>query len=164
MIDEYRPIPLTRDQFAKVSPHRFDDINRFKWHALWSPGTNSFYARRTVCFNGRPQKVYMHRFILGLEHGDKRMGDHRDHDTLNNTDENLRIATVTQQNRNRRPPKHNTSGFVGTVWLPVIRLWQARIYVDGRCKYLGCRETAEAAYRELYVPAALEHHGEFACL
>ena len=40
--------------------------------------------------------------------------------------------------------------------------YRARIGVGGKMVTLGVRKTAEAAHRELYVPAALKLHGEFA--
>jgi hypothetical protein len=160
-LKEYRLIPLTQEQFAKVSLRRFEELNRFKWYSWWSPITQSFYAKRNSRESGFHRTVQMHRQILGLEHGDKRTGDHRDHDTLNNVDDNLRIATRVENNCNSRMRRSNRSGYKGVCRNH--KLWSASIQIDGKLMYLGSRATAAQAYFELYIPAALEHHGEFAC-
>jgi hypothetical protein len=161
---EYRLIPLTQGQFAKVSPHRFEDLSRFKWQAMWIPRSRSFYAVRSIWDGKRNYQILLHRSILGLGFGDKREGDHIDHDTLNDTDDNLRIATRAQQCHNQRKRTSNTSGYTGVYWVARRNCWHAQIKVNGHNKFLGRRTTAEAAYYELYIPAALKHHGEFACL
>jgi hypothetical protein len=167
---DYRLIPLTQGQFAKVSPHRFEEINRHKWQATRGghDGAN-FYAVRFIYLgkvNGKYKyrTMSMHRQILGLEHGDPREGDHFNHDTLDNTDENLRIATRRQNACNGRTRADNKSGYKGVCWVKSKNLWMATISLNGKNKYLGLRKSAEQAYRELYMPAAIEHYGEFACL
>src|SRR5208337_4769038 len=101
----YRLIPLTQGQFAKVSPHRFEELSRFKWCSHWNPHTESFYAKRSVVINGKQNTMFMHRVILGLSYDDPRRGDHRNQDTLDNQDENLRIATNSQNASNSRMKK-----------------------------------------------------------
>src|ERR1700677_3634569 len=127
---DYREIPLTQGQIARVSPHRFEDFSRFKWYAWWSPITKSFYAKRNLRDNGHHRTVQMHRAILGLDFGDKRLGDHRDHDTLNNVDENLRIATRLENNCNSRMRTRNKSGYKGVC--PNGNHWMAHIQIDGQ--------------------------------
>ena len=161
--EDYRLIPLTQGQFAKVSLRCYEDVVRFKWHAYWSPGTRSFYARRTVnyfaCGRRTADMVLMHRYILGLEKGDGRSGDHENHDTLDNRDSNLRIASPTEQSRNRRIPKNNTSGFKGVQRYP--DGWRFRIFADGKrfCSKAYATPTDAFTARCAMLVAA---HGEFA--
>lgn len=166
--EEYREIPLTDWQIAKVDLCCFAEISAHAWQAQWNANSRSFYAVRCGLVYGVRRTIYMHRQILGLEYGDKRTGDHVFHDTLDNrlfVNElpNLRIANRVQQQQNQRKRRSNTSGYKG------VSLFKAGIYVamiraNGRQINLGYRKTAEAAWRELYVPAALEYHGEFACI
>lgn len=110
----YREIQLTQGQVALVSEHRFEELNSFKWYARWDPAMMSFYAERAISKGkGRQSKLHMHRVILGLAHGDKRHGDHKNHDTLDNRDENLRIATRSENLCNRGACINNRSGFKG---------------------------------------------------
>lgn len=161
---DYIEIPLTHGLTTKVSPHRFEHLNQWTWQALWSKNAQSFYAVRRVRVNGKSQQISMHRYILGLEYSDPRQGDHiKTGDTLNNTDENLRIATRSQQQQNRRTQRNNKSGYKG-VFEFYSGHFAAAIWVNRKKIHLGYRKSAKAAYEELYVPAALKYHGEFANL
>ena len=112
-------IPLSQKQFAKVSDERYNHLMQWKWHAQWNKKTQSYYACRNQNMNpnGKPWKnrqIRMSRQILGLEYGDPRQGEHRNGDTLDNQDHNLRIATNSQNAMNRkRIMANNTSGFKG---------------------------------------------------
>lgn len=73
---------------------------------------------------------------------------------------NLRLATCSENGRNRRKSVRNTSGHKGVSRVSRNGKWQAQICTNGQPKYLGtftCREKAAEAYAK----AALEFHGEF---
>lgn len=94
-----------------------------------------------------------------LPPGDPRTGDHINHDSLNNSRKNLRVADRSQQQHNKRRPRNNTTGFKGVYkasWGYV-----AQLQYRGNNMYLGSRKTAEEA-AELYAVAAEKYHGEFA--
>lgn len=157
-------IVLDKGQVTKVSDHRLERLNQFRWRAKWNPHTFSFYAVRTEHLGGdKCRTVYLHREILDLVHGDGIKGDHVDGDSLNNLDENLRIANNSQNDRNRGPQSNNTSGLKGVFWCERRGVWVAQICVDGRRIQLGAYSTAEDAARA-YNAAALRHFGEFAWL
>jgi hypothetical protein len=157
-------IKLTKNQFALVSDHRFEELSQFKWQATWNSRGQRFYATRTTPIDpitGKRRTIQMHRQILGLLPGDKRDGDHiKPKQTLNNQDSNLRIATHKQNIANQRKSSNNTSGFKGTTLLPRGNC-RAQMMVDGKKKYLGIRPTCAEAHK-LYVAAAKQLHGEFA--
>lgn len=159
-------IPLNHGLFAKVSARHYERLMQWKWTARWNPHTRSFYAYRRTRVSEGPKHglVAMSRFILGLEFGDKRQADHKNHDTLDNTDGNLRIATVSQNLGNCRKPRTNTSGFKGAseCWIKGKFMgYQAKIRFQGRQMHLGVYPTKELAH-EAYCKKALELHGEFA--
>lgn len=155
----YRLIPLSRGQWASVDTADYEQISRHKWCAAWDPTTRGFRAMRRVRGVG---SIYMHREILGLAHGDPRKGDHKDPGrTLINQRYNLRLASHAENVRNQRKRIASRSGFKGVTLRPN-GMFQARIRFDGKLFCLGDRSTAEAAHRELYVPAARRLHGEFA--
>jgi hypothetical protein len=160
----YREIKLTQGQVALVSPHRYEEINSFKWYAFWNKLGNCFYAARVVKYSdGKRRIMFMHRQIKGLQDGDPREADHEDHlRTLDNTDDNLRIVDKWQQAQHRRKRRDNTSGYKG-VQLCNGGRWRATITVRGRRIHLGYFSTAKAAYAA-YCQAAMEYHGEYACL
>jgi hypothetical protein len=59
--------------------------------------------------------------------------------------ENCRWATYSQQIRNQRLRKNNTSGYKGISHVKDWNRWQAVIGIDGRAKHLGYFKTIEEA-------------------
>ncbi len=158
----YREIPLTKGQVAKVSPHRFDELNSISWHARWSPNTKSWYAAKSLKTKDGHRSFLMSRRILGLLPGDKRLADHINGDSLDNRDENLRITDASESCANRRPLfKNNTSGYKGVNWHKINKKWQAVIAYRKVRYHLGWYEYAFQA-AEAYRVAAKAVHGEFA--
>src|SRR6185369_7423148 len=98
----YVEICLTKGQVAHVDLEDAALIEQFKWSAMWNQYTNSYYAYRQIRRNGKPTSQYMHRFLMKLDHGDKRQVDHINHDTLNNRRSNLRIVTQSENALNRK--------------------------------------------------------------
>jgi hypothetical protein len=158
----YKEIPLSKGQVALVDPDRFDELNSVKWHAQWNKSTNSFYAVRRPCVNGKWVQIMMHRVILGLEKGDRRRGDHIEPSrTLDNRIYNLRIATPAENVWNSRISIRNTSGFKGVSLTKRLGLWRATIIFNGVYKSLGHYHTPEEAF-VARCEATKKYHGEFA--
>jgi len=86
--------------------------------------------------------------------------DHRDGDPSNNRWDNLRRATVSQNNANRRLHRNNKCGFKGVVRNQWGRFC-ASIYKNGRRRHLGMHATPQAAHAA-YIAAARKLFGEFA--
>lgn len=105
-----------------------------------------------------------HRLAWLYVHGKMPVGDldHIDGDGGNNAISNLRIATRSQNNANkRREDKRNRSGFKGVSWNAACGRWQAHIKVNRKSKYLGLFDTPEEAHLA-YCAAAKAAFGEFA--
>ena len=87
--------------------------------------------------------------------------DHKDHDTLNNRRENLRIATHAQNLWNTKILANNTSGFKGVSFFKPRGTWRSRIMLNGKQNLIGYFDSPEEA-GAAYVEAAKRLHGEFA--
>lgn len=160
--EEFVLVPLTQGQFAKVNPWRIDEVARYKWYAKWSKDTCSFYAyRKGYPGGGKVIMVAMHRSLLGLTHGDQRQGDHRNCDTLDNRDDNLRVASQVQNSGNQRLRKSNTSGYKGVSWDGRCRKWVAMTRFEGKKVNLGRFSNPEDAHHA-YCSAIRANLGEFA--
>jgi len=87
------------------------------------------------------------------------MIDHRDGDPSNNRWTNLRRATGSQNNANRRLPRNNACRLKGVSRHR--RRWRATIRKNGRRHHLGIFRMPQAAHAA-YVKAARKLFGEFA--
>lgn len=128
----------------KVSNEDFEYLNQFDWY---SHSNKYFYRNDKHTYeykNGNffPKRVTMHREVLERKLGTtlpKHLRpDHRDLDTLNNTRENLRPATVSQNNANCRPRNGRMYKGVYSYELPSGTFgYRARIKNNGKLMSLG---------------------------
>lgn len=94
------------------------------------------------------RKTYMsHRIVWLLAYGEWPLSDidHIDGNGLNNKIDNLRAVSKTENQRNRKLGKNNTSGHAGVSYNKKIGRWLAFIGLSGRTKNLGHYEDFESA-------------------
>lgn len=102
--------------------------------------------------------TWLHREICPVPEGF--CVDHINGDPMDNRRSNLRQASTSQNQANRKPTRKGTSVFKGVSRLPSGK-WQAQIRKDGVNKYLGSySEELDAA--RAYDWAALAEFGEYA--
>src|SRR3954468_19662775 len=94
------------DQIALVLVDDADhaDLTQHRW-SLSDRG----YAIRGIKTKHGTEKVYMHRWILGLERGDGLQADHINGHKLDNRRENLRVADQFTQATNKPANKNSAS-------------------------------------------------------
>lgn len=135
------------------------DLALFRWH-LSKEGN---YVVRTIYVNRKPMTERIHRTILSriLQRPltSKEQVDHIDGNRLNNIRENLRLASNSQNGKNRRISKLNKSGYKGVY--KVRDKWRVAIKVNYKLIHLGYFNTPEEAHKA-YCEAAIKYHGEFA--
>ena len=157
-----KQIELTQGKVALVDDADFEELNQYKWHAVNFKG--HFYAvGNSHQKNGKQHQNYMHRQILGLELGDKRDADHQNHNTLDNRQDNLRIATRRQNQMNQKSTPNTSSKFKGVTWNKQWKKWKVQISIGGKRLFLGYWNIEEVAALA-YDMVAIREHGEFACL
>lgn len=161
-----RFILLSKGQIAIVYESDYLWIAQWKWHVSWDAGTRSYYAARSTTLQerleGKGVTVSMHRAIMGLDRGDPREVDHVESgDTLDNRRSNLRIASRTQNMRNRRANRRTKANLKGVSWHSRDLIWCAAIRVNKKLVHIGNfhdKQVAHAAYQE----AAKKYFKEFA--
>lgn len=100
---------------------------------------------------------YLH---TGEDPGDKKI-DHIDGDKSNNKFCNLRLASDSENARNRKKQENFTSKYKGVHWHKTKQKWRATIMHNRRAIFLGYFKNEYEAHLA-YCKAALELHGEFA--
>lgn len=97
-------------------------------------------GRVIVHFNlGRRFRTQGARVAWAIYYGawPEKFVDHIDGDCTNDRIENLRQATVSENNRNKKINSKNTSGKVGVTFYKRTGKWRAWIKIDGRTHSLG---------------------------
>lgn len=109
------------------------------------------------------KKFYLiHRVIFLMHYGHlPEYLDHIDGNPSNNKIENLRAATLTQNQYNKKLNKNNSSGIKGVSWKITLKKWEVRIQIKKIPKIIGYFDDLELA--GLVVQEARnKYHGEFA--
>ena len=160
---------ITQDgKFAGTYTVKIDWIDRdllqYNWRINMS--NNRYGAGKPYAYGriGRKSQS-LHRFILErkleieFESGMLLWSDHADMDTLNNTRDNLRAATPSQNIFNQGLRSHNTSGYTGV--RKEGSRWLAYIGTGGKTIRLGTYETKDEAVT-VRREAEIKYYGEFA--
>lgn len=103
----------------------------------------------------------MHRLVMNALIGYD--VDHIDGNKLNNQKANLRICTRSENARNKKMSKSNTSGYKGVCWFKEREKWMVKISPNGKSITVGYFDNLKEAARA-YNAKAVELFGEFALL
>lgn len=121
-----------------ISTNKFERAMNFTgtWGVQWEPKTQSFYCKGSLKSNGKYTTIRLHRRITNAP--ENMQVDHKNHDTLDNTNENLRIVTNAQNQQNRKgAPRSSSSRVRGVHWEKRRRKWRAYIYKNNKLIHLG---------------------------
>lgn len=161
-------IGLSKGKFTTVDDEDAEFLSLWKWSYSNPNKGKKEYAIRGHHFKGenRSTTYTMHRIllerILGRPLGEGEVPDHKDGNGLNNTRENLRLATTQKNNQNLRSLQANaTSRYKGVSWDSRRQKWRAVIRALGKKMELG-RFDGEVMAAKAHDIAAIKYHGEFA--
>lgn len=134
-----RFIPLTQGDFALVDNADFDELSKFKWYshkgrAVRKPRT--IEGRRTGF-------VWMHREIM--KPSDDEVVDHINGYKLDNTRENLRVCTHSQNEWNKKAYKTSTTGAKNIHWNKRKKRFGVTFQKHGKKIICGYYKTLEQA-------------------
>ena len=122
------------------------------------------YYRTNFSIDNVPRTLAIHRVIYYSVHGYLPfIVDHVDRDSLNNQISNLRSATRSQDQANRKVDKRSTSGVTGVSFNETRGKWYARISANKANHFLGVFDSKCSAVKARK-EAAIKYHGEYASL
>lgn len=127
-------IPITKGYSTIVDEDDYHFLMKWKWHACLS-GDRVYAMRNSKTKNGKRHHIMMHRIINKTPDGMDT--DHINGNGLDNRRSNLRNATRTQNQWNRRENKKGASKYKGVYWHKQHRKWIASIQVGKIRFHLG---------------------------
>lgn len=115
-----------------------------RWYASWDNGTRSFYVLGHITReNGKRSNISLQRWITYEPNGEV---DHIDHDTLNNTNQNLRIVSRGENCQNKKGAQKNSkSGRRGVSWNKSSKKWMVQVRANNKVTTVGLYEDIEEA-------------------
>ena len=121
----------------------YDLIKLYYWHV------SSYGYMQTTNSDG--QAIMMHRLIMGISKDEKYKNidiDHINGDNIrDNRKINLRLATRSQNNMNRKIQCNNTSGVVGVYYDNTKKKWGAQLGLNKKTIHLGYYDDFDEAVK-----------------
>ena len=113
MVMTYRRIYLDEGEWTILDQQDYYRFGGFKW--CIGGDKDKFYAVRGQRIGPADSKIVrLHRLIMDAPDG--LLVDHRNGDSLDNRRSNLRLATHSQNQCNKRKRKNTSSRFSGVYW------------------------------------------------
>ena len=127
----------------------YELISQFCWHKH-----HGYWEAKDIRLSSN-KTIFLHKLLMNCEYAGRRIKvDHQDGNPDNNQKENLRKATTSQNNKNRK--SWGKSGVTGVLWHKKHNRWE--VYLNK--KYIGSSKDYAEAIR-MRVKAEKEHYGEF---
>lgn len=131
---------------TKISTCDLEKAKRFPntWTASYCKSTKSFYVLGRIRKGEKVKTISLHRWLTDASK--HLVVDHIDHDTLNNSNENLRVVTQQQNCQNRKGAyKTSKTGIRGVCWDKQSSRWRVQMRVNGKNKDFGKFKDLEEA-------------------
>ena len=131
----------------------YERVSAYQWH---KDDTEYFISSKTKKHNA----IRLHNFIMN-----EKYIDHINRDKSDNRKNNLRVASISENNRNRSKGKNNSSGFIGISKGKYSKKWgeswRVSIVVNKKRISLGTYHNLEEALK-VRLKAEKKYFGDFA--
>ena len=156
---DWAEVRLTRGKATMVDLADLPQVRESGlWYALRS-GRGVWRVVRHVSVGSKSSAETLSRYLLGAREGEQ--VDHRNHDSLDNRRDNLRLCTPGENLANRRKWDHCSSRYKGVHWDRRRGMWKVEIRYQDTKRHLGYFDSEEEA-ASAYNAAAIDVWGEFA--
>lgn len=128
----------------------FENVKKYTWY-MKSGG----YVETST---KDKETISLHRLVMNAQENE--VIDHKNHENNNCRKENLRRATNSKNQMNKKIQNNNTSGVTGVIWNKSRNNWHARISVHKKRISLGYFKNFEDAVK-VRKEAELKYFGEY---
>ena len=150
---------ISQEYLHKIFNYKDGELFRISTQTQAGKRIDNDGYRRTW-FNGKQHRT--HRLIFAYHYGFlPKFIDHIDGDKTNNCIENLRNATISQNNQNAKIRKDNTSGSKNVYWEKRSKSWVVRITANKQEIHIGKYKNINDAILSAQ-KARNKYHGQFA--
>ncbi len=123
LYDSYIKILYIEEYQVLLDESDYENVT--KW--VWQLDSNG-YVRRTTSEFGFKKGISLHRFLMGLEDGDRRCVDHINGNKLDNRRCNLRVCSVsTNAFNSKKGTVGCKSSFKGVGWYKHVEKFNAKV-------------------------------------
>lgn len=133
---ELETIVTTKDYHNKLK-----NLN-VSWYSVWDDDIQNYYVRCTLRDGNKPngkanyKMFYLHRYLVDADDGI--YVDHDNHNSLDNTQSNLKVTKGEQNTKNRNGKnKNNKSGYRNVFWNTKDEKWLVTLQIEGKQKCFG---------------------------
>lgn len=152
-----RFIPLTQGNFALVDNTDYERLAAFKWYYCHARG-RGYAVRKPRTTDGKKKGfIWMHREVAKPEEG--KVIDHINGFTLDNTRENLRACTRSQNQWNKSLQTKSTTGIKNVYWKKEKKRYVVRFQKYGKKIDFGYFKDLQEAIKLRNEVASNVHEG-----
>jgi len=122
-----------------IDEEDYDRVSKHTWHISHQPHTK--YCSTHIKINGKKTTLQLHRFLMNLVNGEKKIINHKDGNGLNNMKSNLEICDHNYNNQSI-----NTKKNFGSIYIikNTKKKYEANVYINKK-RYRKCFYTWEEA-------------------
>ena len=123
-----------------IDEEDYDRVSKYNWRISYHKSKIK-YCQTCIKIDGKITTLSLHRFLMGLEHGNKLVVNHKDGNGLNNAKSNLEICDQMYNTQSI-----NTKNKFGNIFINKNgkKKYVARVYINKK-KYQKCFYTRPEA-------------------